>query len=686
LLAAAIASLASPNAAGALRSADESGTSERDVLALIASRPVETRDAALEASLYPDMLVRMELIQARSSAAFDVRAERLDREHQEELWELVRYEGAVSDIVEGGAKSRDELDAIADAYPDEARDVVLHLGAEHFDTLEEVHAVKVAADVEFEDAIAGLPDEAQDAFRTLVADPELLAAMGRSPSAVANVAAEFRDSPSAARAHLDELAAQVAADEAKAEREWRETVENDPEARRELETASRRYAEEYGYDYDDLTRRDVDVTVNVYNYAYPYWYGYPSWYAHWHPWGVWYPIVPHFGFAYRTPGAAFYFGLPSPHFVSWYFGGYYDAYPRLSHCFDRYYGHRYYTHRPYHRYARHARYSHRPSGGIFARSRRNRPDYVSPATLRAERREHGIARRAERRELGIERRVERRDRGVARRAERRDNGVERREQRRENGLERREERRDNGVERRAVRRENGVERREERRENGEQRRDERREAGVERRDERRTNASERVNRGLQRREVRRDTGEARREERRDVMRDRIDTRRERSEERRDRRRGDAPGDGASAVSPTRGVRASAPLERAPRASSARVDARAPRDAARAAARPERAPRTVERAARADARVVSRRDAADRRVAMREAASEARRSARANAPAVRERAPSRRDVAPAPRAAQPARERASRSGGEGEARRSRGGESRDERRGRRQGER
>ncbi|MEZ4217172.1 MAG: hypothetical protein R3E88_11890 [Myxococcota bacterium] len=601
-----------PSVAGALSEPDDAGASPRDLVDLVASRPAAVRDAALEASLYPDTLVRMELIQARSSAAFEVRAERLDREHEEELWELVRYPGLLSDIVEGGAKSDAALEDIADAYPDDVRDIVLHLGGEHFATLEEAHAIRAAADVEFDDAIAGLPDDARAAFRELVDDPELLAAMGRSPSAVAQLADEYRASPRAARQHLDAVAAEQEAETDRAEAAWRETVESDPEARRELEAAARRYADEYGYDYDGLTRPDVNVTVNVYHHAYPYWFGYPRWYSHWHPWGVWYPVVPHFGFAYRSPGVSFFFGLPSPHFVSWYFGGYYDAYPRLSNCFDRYYVHRYPTYRPSYRYARYARYHRAPRGGLIARVRRDRPAYVAPATWRAEHRERGIERRAERRALGIERRDDRRDRGIERRAERRDNGLDRREERRANGRERRDERRDNGIERRDERRTRGVERREERRDNGLERREERRANGAERRDERRANGQERREErrtnGVERRAERRDDGLERREERRDAGIERRDERRTNAEARRDERR--------DATAERRDARAEAASQRrAP--GLRRVEVR--RDTGEA--------RRTERREASQQRVEQRRERSQERVEQRRSRAEERRSGR-----------------------------------------------------------
>ena len=158
--------LTSPAAAlqapSGLEALDEDG---EEVLEVLASRPAALREAALVATQYPDVLIRTELIQARSSAAFGLRVQQLDREDQEELWELVRTPGLLSAIVEGGPKDEAALAEIAAAQPEAVRDIAVHLGTEHFALLEEAEAIKAGAFIVFGEEVAGLRDEGREAFQ-----------------------------------------------------------------------------------------------------------------------------------------------------------------------------------------------------------------------------------------------------------------------------------------------------------------------------------------------------------------------------------------------------------------------------------------------------------------------------------------------------------------------------------------
>ena len=491
---------------------------EREVLDAIAARDSEVRDAALLATLYPDTLVHIELIQARSSAAFDLRVKQLDREHQEELWELVRAEGAIRQIVDGGPKDDEALDAIAASYPERIRAIFGHLGTEHFETLEDAHAIQSAAESEFDSELALLPEVPREAFRELLGDPKLLAMLGRSPSAVAQIGGAFDDDPERMIAYLDELSLEIADNNARSEEKWRESFDDDPEARADLERAARSYADEYDYDYEELTGSDVEVNVHVYRSPYPYWFGYPHWYANWDPWGVWYPVRPHFGFYYgHRHRSAIFFGLPSLHFVNWFYGGYYHRYPHLSRHIDHH--HSVYSRAgwPLHRHAR-----------LRHDGRRPRADRWTPARLRP-RAVHAEHRRQDRRERRFEHRENRRTHMEARRDTRRAHMEERRDIRRARAA----ARRDTRLDRREARRENATARRDTRLD----RRDDRRERASARRSLRRDRASDRRDQRSERRQSRSrsrgpdsagslETSTEHRAERRDRTRERADSRRE----------------------------------------------------------------------------------------------------------------------------------------------------------------
>jgi len=411
---------------------------EQELLEAIAARGPQRREAALVASQHPDVLVRLELIQARSSAAFDLRVEQLDREHQEELWELVRTPGVLSEVVAGGKKTAAALAAIVEQQPEPVRDAIRHLGREHFELLRAIDGIKASADIEFGEAVAPLSEFAREAFAQLLEDPELLAMLARSPRALVVIGEAFGADPEATRARIDELATAVAAANRVVEEEWRDGLANDPEACAELEQAAREYAGEYGYDYEDLTSEPSRLRLRRDYAPYPYWFGYPRWYSYWNPWGYWYPVYPHVGFHYGPHRSPVSFGRPSLHFVHWFYGGHHHRYQRVARHFD-------------HRRHRHHRSSHAVDRAVrrhdrhdqWRAHRRGSPETIRGRGFRPRERHRGASRESRRSEFRrrtlrmpdgvLGQRVERERRGRWRRAERRDRGRTERVERRDRG-------------------------------------------------------------------------------------------------------------------------------------------------------------------------------------------------------------------------------------------------------------
>jgi len=466
---------------------------EQELLEAIAARGPQRREAALVASQHPDVLVRLELIQARSSAAFDLRVEQLDREHQEELWELVRTPGVLSEVVAGGKKTAAALAAIVEQQPEPVRDAIRHLGREHFELLRAIDGIKASADIEFGEAVAPLSEFAREAFAQLLEDPELLAMLARSPRALVVIGEAFGADPEATRARIDELATAVAAANRVVEEEWRDGLANDPEACAELEQAAREYAGEYGYDYEDLTSEPSRLRLRRDYAPYPYWFGYPRWYSYWNPWGYWYPVYPHVGFHYGPHRSPVSFGRPSLHFVHWFYGGHHHRYQRVARHFD-------------HRRHRHHRSSHAVDRAVrrhdrhdqWRAHRRGSPETIRGRGFRPRERHRGASRESRRSEFRrrtlrmpdgvLGQRVERERRGRWRRAERRDRGRTERVERRDRGRTEQVERRDRGRTERVERRDRGRTEQVERRDRG-------RTEQVERRDRGRTERVERRDRG-----------------------------------------------------------------------------------------------------------------------------------------------------------------------------------------------
>ena len=116
----------------------------------------------------------------------------------------------------------------------------------------------------------------------------------------------------------------------KEKKEWKEGLEKNPEAEKEMEQVAREYInKETNIDLNDddvysnsTSNKNVDIIttnaplLNATISPYPYWFGYPYWYEYpyWYPYPYWY----NFGFYWGASGIV-YVGLPSPYFMNWYF-------------------------------------------------------------------------------------------------------------------------------------------------------------------------------------------------------------------------------------------------------------------------------------------------------------------------------------------------------------------------------
>jgi hypothetical protein len=294
----------------------------------IASYPAEERHAALVAAGHPEDLLAVQQIQTGSADAFADLVDGFPREDQEQIWDLVRYPGLVADLARGGAKSDAELERIAGRYPEEIRDAIRREGRQRYATWVEIYALDLEAEQEFSRVIARHPADVRSAFQRLRGRPDLLSALVENVGVATRIGAAYREDPTRVEARFDTLHQEVLAARDAQRRSWERELE-DPEAREELETAARDFAEDQGYDLDEpvhdgaVHTRVVHVDHYVNTNPYPYWFGYPTWYAspYWYPASVW----SHVGFRFGGGNGYVAVGLPSPYFLGWYDNFYYGG-------------------------------------------------------------------------------------------------------------------------------------------------------------------------------------------------------------------------------------------------------------------------------------------------------------------------------------------------------------------------
>lgn len=320
---------------------------EQSTVEALALYPESTRVAILEAARYPEALIKLESLQGKTSAAFKSILEPYPKGVQEKIWDLTRYNGLVTALVAGGQKRGADLDLALQDYPSEILQRARDMSYDYFPLLVEVDLLNQQWDDAFNELVGTYPPTTSAAIQQLVELPEVLNQLTDNIRLTVLVGDLYQRNPAWLLKQMDSLNIVVAEARAKELDAWKTTLENDPQAREELEKSARDYVSDYGYDdefynYDDVYYEEQTIVkYHYYHYNYPYWFGYPYWYPYprWRPYPYWYD----WGFYYGPSHGIIVIDLPSYWFVNWYF--YYPwhhyYYANLSSRFaNHYYGHR----------------------------------------------------------------------------------------------------------------------------------------------------------------------------------------------------------------------------------------------------------------------------------------------------------------------------------------------------------
>ncbi len=307
--------------------------------------PEETRQSILETTLYPEALIKLESVQQTTSASFKNLVEQYPQEVQELIWDLTRYPELIPNLVQLGSDNRSDVDLLLKNYPEIIHSRVWNAYNHHYPLLTAISDLQQSADRAFEALLANYPPTAQEAFRELIDLPEVLTLLTENIRLSILVGDLYRSDPEWIMHKTDSLSREVTRQNARELQDWKQSLEDDPAARDELEASAKEFAEANAYDdlyYDaDGSSEDPDVdrtrVVEYHYYHYPFWFGYPYWYNYprWRPYPLWYD----WGFYFYPDRRITVIYLPSYYFIHWYFDypRHHYRHPRLSAHFIRYY-------------------------------------------------------------------------------------------------------------------------------------------------------------------------------------------------------------------------------------------------------------------------------------------------------------------------------------------------------------
>jgi hypothetical protein len=289
---------------------------------------------------YPAAIVNIASLQKNSSSGFTDAIANYSKDEQENFWNLSRYPGLISDLAQGGKKSKEDIDKILVNYPDEIHATALKYGRDYYETLKKIDDLQSQTNSQFAQILSDYPPETQAAIKVLTQYPEIISLLNDHLSLTVRIGDHFKRDPQGIIHRMDSLNLAEARQNAEDAAAWKQDIQQNPDEASDLKSAANDYATENGYTQEEINiAPSPEYMANYTCNPYSYWFGYPTWYpySYWYPYPYWFDC----GFYYDAWGNMVIIGYPSYYFTNWYF--YYPEhwhhYPHLGNSYiNHYYG------------------------------------------------------------------------------------------------------------------------------------------------------------------------------------------------------------------------------------------------------------------------------------------------------------------------------------------------------------
>jgi len=322
-----------------------------DIISSIAPYPPDVRDAILNVSQYSQKIVKIERIQSRTIQSFQDMVANYPREEQAKYYELSRYPDLIHQLVDGPSKTLEQVKPTLTNYPQDVVDAVTFLYPMHLADLTAMDKTYQSSQDAAKKITEDLPSDVRADFKKIIGMPEVMSLLTDRIDLVVSLGETYKNDPKGTKAKLDDLSAQLNAQNQKDLTDYKKQVESDPKMQEEMKNSAQEFADTYsGTAADSIQQPAQNPVVNNYyssNYnpnPYPYWFGYPYWYST----PMWYPrpLYYYTGFYLGAGGNVVVMGLPSRAYSGWFFNYGYRRYPRFyGYCNNYYAAHRTFVNR-----------------------------------------------------------------------------------------------------------------------------------------------------------------------------------------------------------------------------------------------------------------------------------------------------------------------------------------------------
>ncbi len=321
---------------------------DQEAIEALVLYPEATRNDILEATLHPELLIRIRAIQQETGQQFQDLITPYPKEVQQMLWDLTRYPDLIRRMTMLERNDNKGLNQVLENYPEVIYQRAKDAFSNYYSVLKRIDDIEQASNAAFANLLKGYAPRTQEAYKALLKLPEVLTILSDHIDLVVIAGDLYRKDPALIRHKADSLNLVVAQQQARDLADWKASLESNTNIDEDLAAVGEEFAGEYGYDdeyydyrgddlyYDEAVNEPV-VIREYYYYNYPYWFGYPTWYVYprWRPYPLWWD----WGFYFGPGRQIIVINLPSYYFVNWYF--YYPHHhyyhPYLTDHFIRYY-------------------------------------------------------------------------------------------------------------------------------------------------------------------------------------------------------------------------------------------------------------------------------------------------------------------------------------------------------------
>lgn len=307
----------------------------------------DVRQAALLVSQQPQVLARLAQQQVGSQQAFDSLVQSYGKNKQGWFYDIARFPNVLHKLAllpQRAVKS--EGKALANTLPPELQESSWRLYRHHHGDLVRADSINQQADRTFDSLMVPLAGPTQQAFRQLLAMPDVLMLLAREIDKTTRLGQAYQADSAGIVQQLSALHDSLTVQNQRELADYQRELNEDPLAQQELQQAGQAYTLANRYNTGINPNPAGGDSSIYYQNPYSFWSGYPSWYSAplWYP-NAWWSTM---GFYYGPGGSPVFCGFPSSGFSNWFFTRGYRAYPHLWSRFNSYYtrnigGHRFWA-------------------------------------------------------------------------------------------------------------------------------------------------------------------------------------------------------------------------------------------------------------------------------------------------------------------------------------------------------